>query len=345
MLPQLFAVAFPRHSAHTRKGLHVQLVMLSGWKPLAGADMTTLLPGWAVAAAAALILIGCAPMAARAASRARRAAAIAVGVVVTAGVGSGWLLDHMTTRELADERRALEERAFDLKMRALAPGSALACLDPTAGAFVQDSCERALFASPEATATAVSYVTAQLALLASGSRHARIAGSPEALTALRRTVEADRFGIVAYLVAMRPGCGPDRCDLFDLLQDTRRLRANLAAHQFEAYVQAHTAEWQSAAGPRPTGSSPAPVAAATAAPAPSKPAGNLFFPSASSIPSVSIMMPEPATGQPPREATASADPAARNRKPQQGSPQPRQLLGVEGGQAPSAPLQIVPPAQ
>jgi len=321
-------------------------VMFSGWTPLAGPEMTTLFPGWAVSAAAALILIGCALMAARAASRARRAAAIAVGVVVTAGVGSGWLLDHMTTRELADERRALEERAFDLKMRALAPGSALACLDPTAGAFVQDSCERAIFASPEATATAVSYVTAQLALLASGSRHARSGSSPESLTALRRTIEADRFGIVAYLLAMRPGCGPQRCDLFDLLKDSSRVRANLAARQFEAYVQAHTAEWQSAAGPRPTGSNPAPVPPPSATSAPSKPAGNLFFPSASSIPSVSIIMPEPAAAAPPREATASADPAAaRNRKPQQGSPQPRQLPGMDGGQPPSAPLQIVPPAR
>jgi len=237
-------------------------------------------------------------------------------------------------------------------MRALAPGSALACLEATAGEMVQDSCEKALFASPEATAAAVAYVTAQLSLLAAGRKHAQASGVSysKVLTTLRRSIEVDRFGIVAYLFAMQPGCGPNKCDLFALLQETSRVRANLAEHPFESYVKTHMAEW-SAAGSRPIASNPAPAFAAAPPPvAAAKPPSKLFFPSASSIPPVNIMTAEPAAPQQSQpqqsnETTASADPAARSRKPPQAAPQARQPPGADSGQARSTPLQITPPAQ
>ena len=46
--------------------------------------------------------------------------------------------------------------ALELAARALVPGSALPCLDAIAGDVVEDACEKAIFASPEATAAAVS---------------------------------------------------------------------------------------------------------------------------------------------------------------------------------------------
>src|SRR5271166_2337737 len=237
--------------------------MHSFWKWLAGPDLTAvgIVPGWGFAAAAAVVVVACALVALPGGSQIRRAVAVSIAVVVTAVVAAAWVLDHIAARELADEQRAVDERAFELKMRSRAPGSALACLDPTAGEFVQDACERAFFASPAVTAAAVSYVAEQLSLLTTGSKHARANGLrySEALTALRRTVEADRFGIVAYLFAMHPGCGPNKCDLFDLLQDSSRVRANLAAHRFESYVKTHTADWPSAGGTRSTASSPAPA--------------------------------------------------------------------------------------
>ena len=42
-------------------------------------------------------------------------------------------------------------------------------LDPIAGDTVEVACEKVLFASPEATAAAVSYVAAQLSILASAA--------------------------------------------------------------------------------------------------------------------------------------------------------------------------------
>jgi hypothetical protein len=45
---------------------------------------------------------------------------------------------------------------------AIAPSSALSCLDEIAGEAVEGACEKAVFASPEAVAAGVKYVTAQL---------------------------------------------------------------------------------------------------------------------------------------------------------------------------------------
>ena len=42
--------------------------------------------------------------------------------------------------------------------RAIAPGSALSCLDEMAGEAVEAACEKGVFASPEAVAAAVKYV-------------------------------------------------------------------------------------------------------------------------------------------------------------------------------------------
>jgi hypothetical protein len=324
--------------------------MYGFWKLLAASDVTAagMVPEWVFTAAAAVVIIACAIAALRGGSQVRRAVAVSIAVVVIAAVAAGWLLDHITARDLAEEQRAMDERAFELKMRALAPGSALACLDPIAGEFVQDSCERALFASPEATAAAVSYVTAQLSLLATGSKHARASGLrySDPLTALRRTVEADRFGIVGYLFAMHAGCGPTKCDLFDLLQDSSRVRANLAARRFESYVKTHTTDWPPAGSTRSTAGNPASASSAAApAAAAAKPPSKLFFPSASSIPPVNIMTSEPVAGQQPHEASASADPAARSRRQPQGLPPPRLPPSVDSGQARSTPLQIAPPAQ
>jgi hypothetical protein len=316
--------------------------MFDFWEKLRGFDPTgaVSLPGWVVVAAAAfVILVGALGVMRSGTAR------FAIALILAATVA--WALDHLAARDLAAEGRALEARAFALKMHALTSGSApLACLEATAGRVVQDSCERTLFASAESTAAAVSYVAAQLSLLAAGRKHAEAAGlsySTE-LTTLLRAIELDRFGIVAHLLAMRPGCRPDRCDFFALLKDTSRVRANLAEQPFESYVKTHMAGWPAAAS-RPLVSNSAPTSSAAPPPGATRPSSKLFFPSSSSIPSVNIMTSEPAAAPPPQETTASADPAARTRKPPQAPSPTRQPATVDSGQARSTPLQIAPPAQ
>jgi aromatic ring hydroxylase-like protein/hemolysin type calcium-binding protein len=69
-------------------------------------------------------------------------------------------------RDVVAERQTLDARAHELLARGALPSSALACLHAIAGDTVAASCEKALFQTLGATAAAVSYVSAQLTLLA-----------------------------------------------------------------------------------------------------------------------------------------------------------------------------------
>jgi hypothetical protein len=322
--------------------------MFVSWEQLRIFDLNgaVSLPGWWVAGAAAFLVL----LVAVAIMRGRAARAAIAFIVAGAGA---WGLKELSARDIAAEARALEARAFELKTSALRSGSALACLDATADSMMRDSCEKALFASAESTAAAVSYVAAQVSLLEAGKKHAERSGYPYSseFAMLRRALEADRFGIVAHLFAMRAGCGADKCKLLALLDDTGRVSANLVEQAFETHVKAHMADWVAAGGRGPGNSAPVAFGASPAL-APSRPSSKLFFPSASSIPAVNVMTPEPPVQQ-PQETTASAEAAprasaevpARARKPPQAAAQPHPSSPVDSGQARSGPLQIAPAAQ
>jgi len=292
-------------------------------------------PGLLIAGIVALV---CAAAVVRGRSEAGKLV-VQVAAVVLLAWGGWWGLQQLARRDLAAERSALDARALELATRALMPGSALACLDAMAGETVEDSCEKAVFATPEATAAAVSYVAAQLSLLAAADDHARRAGSSAAVGNVRRALEADRFGIVAHVLATRDGCTPDRCSAFFLLQDASRISVNLAERPFESRVRSYMADWQSTAG-RPVASNNPPGGPATPATAARTP-NNLYFPSSASIPPVNIMTAEP-TAQ--RSAPASATDPATARKP--ASAQARPPAGSSTtAPARSAPMQLAPPPQ
>src|SRR5262245_2814259 len=290
------------------------------------------LPVWALAGLAACVVLVCALSLVRADGR----GVLAVVFVLIIVLAGWWARDHFARRDLAAELRALDTRAFDLATRAFAPGSALGCLDANAGETVEAACERAVFASPEATAAAVAYVAAQLSLLASVSELGRRHGGANAGAAmLRRAVEADRFGIVAHVLATRDGCTQDRCTVFTWLRDPGRINANLAERPFEARVKSYSANWPSAGVRGLVSSAPSPPPGAAA-----KVPNNLYFPSASSIPPVNIMTAEPPTAQrQPQDTTGtteSAPPTPPRRPPQADSRQPP-------SSARSAPTPLAPP--
>jgi hypothetical protein len=295
------------------------------------------LPVWAVVAIAAVLVLTCA----LALVRGRGAGAgvsVAILVLILALAG-WWARDHFARRDLAAAQRALDARGFELATRAFMPGSALGCLDAIAGETVEAACEKALFASPEATAAAASYVAAQLSLLASArelGRHGETAG----MLVLRHALEADRFGVVAHVLAVRDGCAPDQCRAFAWLGDTSRVKVNLAERPFDARIKTYAASWP-AAGARVLAStppSPAPTAAV-------KVPNNLYFPSATSIPPVNIMTAEPPPAQrPPQDTTGAADAATPTppRRPAQTNPQARPPANAAPARAapvPSAPAQ------
>jgi hypothetical protein len=279
------------------------------------------LPVWAVAAIGAVLVLACALAFVRAGGEGRSVPALILVLILglVVALAGWWARDHFARRDLEAEQRALDTRAFELATRAFMPGSALGCLDAIAGETVEGACEKALFATPEATAAAVSYVAAQLSLLASARELGRPGGTTSGTLALRRALEADRFGIVAHVLAVRDGCVPDQCSAFAWLRDTSRINVNLAERPFEARVKTYAASWPAVGGRGVASAPPSPAPSAAA-----KVPNNLYFPSATSIPPVNIMTAEPPPAQrPPQDTTGAAEaatPTPPRRPPQAGSP-------------------------
>jgi hypothetical protein len=299
------------------------------------------LPVWIAGVVAALLLV-VGVFSFSHAGRAGRIGLAARAALILVGAVAGFLaLAAWSRLDLRSERRELDARAQELVMRAALPGSAFACLDPIVGDVVESACEKAIFQTPEATAAALSYVAAELTLLADFTMHTRKAGSeiPLALGNLRRSIEGDRFGLVARVLAVRDGCTPGACSAFALLTDPGRIAVNLAGRSYDLYVERHAAAW-------PAGTK-SPAVAATGAgagagagegdaqpPAASTPRSGLFFPSAASIPPVTIMNAEPPL---PPETTGSTPPAAPKQAPARRPAQPGGAPANSGNAQPARP--------
>jgi hypothetical protein len=321
------------------------------------------IPVWAVGAVAAVFLVLMMLAIAQAGTAAVMNALFRAAIVI-AVFGAGWIyLQQMERQEQSADRRALEERSASLLARAVVPGSALSCLNELAGEAIETACEKAVFASPEAISAAVSYVTAELALLADSSEHARRADPAFAaqFAPLRAALELDRFGIVAHALARR-GCTAQKCDALDGLNDPSHVLANLRDRVFDEYVAKFAAIWNA---PRPSVADATAAAAAAQAAAVAPPplvlprpsavvSPKYDFPSSDSIPPVHIMVPEggarsgAAAAAQPAPADGGAKPApVPPRRPQtaQGRPPaatiprasaPRPAAPVAVGQAPAA---------
>jgi hypothetical protein len=240
------------------------------------------------------------------------------------------LIDHLALAQQAAERRALNARAAALDRSALSAGSALSCLDAGAGEAVENACEKAVFASPQAAAAAVAYMGARLQLLQDGAAFAKDKSVAAALASGRRAVELDRYGIAAQVLASRDGCTPVHCPAFALVGDADALKANLKAQVFQQYVSRYAAGWNAATAKGPALSqapAAAPVASAVPATQPVKPGEHWDFPSAASIPPVSIMNVEP-----PVPKTGAASAQAGTASTQQAGAAPTQQVGASSTQ-------------
>jgi len=284
------------------------------WVP--GLDLTTgtfTLPLWAVGVAAALFVALVVIAVVRSGMTEFGSLVFRVAVVVIAVVFGWTYIVRTGERDRADERRALDQRAADLVGRAIAPGSAIACLEATNTETVEGACERGVFASPENVAAASAYVAARLTLLADAHEYTsrRDQAYESAIAGLRRTIAADRYGLASQVLATRDGCTADTCDAFGLVYDDKRLRANLRDRLFDVTVARYAVNWPSRTRPLASsgsgGNTPSGV-----------PAGpNVTFPSAASIPPVSIMNAEP---PPPPPGQAAAPPSAPSAQPTNSAP-------------------------
>ena len=253
---------------------------------------------WVASGAAALLVLVCAL--ALDWTRSRIIARFAVvGLGAAFGAILAWaFLAGATVRDLSVERRNLEMRAAQLTAQVLAPGSPLACLDATGGENVEAACEKALFVAPATVAAASSYTAARLTLLSDLAEHIKAGGNVDSiLPSLRRALEADRFGFVAHTLAIRDGCTSSRCDALALLRDPERVRANLSARTFDRYLEHYLPLWGQPETPVAEGAPSSTATLAAGQPPPGQAQKKIIldadFPSAASIPAVSIMNPEP----------------------------------------------------
>src|SRR5437588_7891233 len=166
---------------------------------------------WVASGAAALLVLVCAL--ALDWTRTRIVARFSIiGLGTAFGAILAWaFLAGASVRDQSAERRNLEMRAGQLTAQVLAPGSPLACLEGMAGENVEAACEKALFAGPAIVAAASSYIAARLNLLSDVLAQVKAGGNLDSvLPALRRALEADRFGFVAHTLAVRDGCSSNR---------------------------------------------------------------------------------------------------------------------------------------
>lgn len=225
---------------------------------------------------------------------------------------------------------------------------ALSCLDDLAGDAVAAGCEKALFGAPDAVAAAVAYTAARIdRLTALGDAATADVNLTPDTKALRKSLERDRYGLVAQVLVVRDGCTKSDCAAFRALTDQHQVAANMDAHLYDMLVARYAPTWNAPAA-APAG----PATAALAGLPPSMPTGkptNAEFPSASSTPPVSIMNPEPpptATRQAPA-ANAAAAPASRApaaTSAQAAAPAAKKPPAPKAARAPAAaPVPLAPP--
>ncbi|MEH2476606.1 hypothetical protein V1281_002223 [Nitrobacteraceae bacterium AZCC 2161] len=226
---------------------------------------------------------------------------------------------------------------------------ALSCLDELAGDAVLAACEKALFSSAEAAASAVSYAAVKISrLTAYGDLIAANKNLTPELMALRRAVERDRYGLIAHVLQTRDHCQAGNCPAYASLTDHNQIAANMEERTYDGLIARYAPTWN------------APPAAASAAASASLPASvptgkptTADFPSASSIPPVNIMTPEPplaaprpspstanAQAAPPRPAAPAAAPGAPAAAKKPAAPK----AARPQAQAPAAPVQLAPAA-
>src|ERR1043165_11178 len=158
----------------------------------------------------------------------------------------------------------------------IASSPALSCIDDLAGETVLTACEKILFGSADAAAAAVSYAAARITQLTSfGDVAAPNKNMTPELATLRRSVERDRYGLMAYVLSARDRCQPGDCAAYRALTDHNQIAANMDERIYEGLILRYSSSWGAPA--------PAPVAALPPSPPAGKPT-TAEFPTSASIP-------------------------------------------------------------
>jgi hypothetical protein len=226
----------------------------------------------------------------------------------------------------------------------------LSCIDDLAGDAVLNACEKTLFGSAESSAAAVAYAASLVTQLIEAGDAATVKNRSSEFLALRRAVERDRYGLMAYVLMARDHCSPQNCPAFRSLADSRQVAGNMDDHVYENMITRYASSWNAPAqGGAGAGAG---LVAALPSSMPSGKPTNAEFPTSASTPAVSIMAPEPGLGAAKPAATAApraaatAPPAAAPAAAAATTPAPAAPKKQAAAKRPpaSAPVQIAPAA-
>ena len=114
-----------------------------------------------------------------------------------------------------------------------------------------NACEKTLFGSAESAAAAVTYAASQITRLTGfGDVATADKTTSSELQALRRAVERDRYGLMAYVLMARDHCTPSSCAAFRSLADNHQIVANMDERVYENLITRYAPSWNA---PPPAG--------------------------------------------------------------------------------------------
>jgi hypothetical protein len=242
-----------------------------------------------------------------------RALAVAAGIAVIGGLASAgyYGFQHLEDTRRLEERRALDERAKLLFGQIVQADSVFACIDGSPVPAVLEACERSLFEEPRRVAAAVAVVTQRLvflgdALAFAGKRDPDYFGRVEPL---RKSMESDPYGFVAFALSVEHGCAADACARFAMFRSPDRVKENMRVRRLEAFLARYATAWKDGSALSQPAAAPA---ARTIAPLVTISGDDTARPAAdatqSTAPAASASVPE--TAAPVTSVSVSEPPAA-----------------------------------
>lgn len=278
------------------------------------------IPAWAAGAITALVVFIVAKKIFGRSEGGILAALAPAGIVVVALAALAALTQQFGNRNRFDVSSTFEARVSQLTMQTLLPGSPLGCLHIETGMAVDSACENAIFSSAPSVAGAIVYTSARLAILRDIALDDRGRGAEFAKSAavadVRRSLERDPFGITSYVLASEYSCTAERCDALALFGHNEILKGNLKGRVLDGYIKRHAEDWKESEAAVAKAPEPEKSVERAAASVPEPKVTQFDFPSAASIPPVSIMNPEPPAAIPP---SGASQPALRQLPPQRPS--------------------------
>jgi hypothetical protein len=206
--------------------------------------VTLTLPGWALAAAGlgvVLLLI----LILRPRNDPSGLATLAqLALVAVVGGAAYFGLKQNEDEARFAERKAIEDRATVLLSQMNQPGSVLACLNVSVVPVLDEPCEKMIFAEPQRITSAIAVTADRISLLYDAVNYAaREPGFADRFEPLRKTLEADPYGIVAHVLATEYKCIPESCTRFRIFRESERIKANLTYRKFTDLLARHKESW------------------------------------------------------------------------------------------------------